>query len=211
MIASKLDKLDLSGNQPVISRTLDDIAKDVRKYLSGAVENVIKAGQALQEGRDKHRSDKDFHDWCMQKFPDLKPRLRLNIMQVGRRFGTQYIADHIPITVLYELAAPSVPDELVEDIISSDEPVKVVEVQEAKKGYKSVLEDESNADLKEKVESKEIKPVEAAKIANDRFEKKKKEMEERNNTFDLVEHISSTENYEIGVVATNFAASGATN
>ena len=207
MIASKLDKLDLSGNQPVISRTLDDIAKDVRKYLSGAVENVIKAGQALQEGRDKHRSDKDFHDWCMQKFPDLKPRLRLNIMQVGRRFGTQYIADHIPITVLYELAAPSVPDELVEDIISSDEPVKVVEVQEAKKGYKSVLEDESNADLKEKVESKEIKPVEAAKIANDRFEKKKKEMEERDNTFDLVEHISSTENYEIGVVATNFAAS----
>jgi len=61
-----------------------------------------------------HLSDNDFHDWCMQEFPDLKPRLRLNIMQVGRRFGTQYIADHIPMTVLYELAAPSVPDELVE-------------------------------------------------------------------------------------------------
>jgi len=32
-------------------------------------------------------------------------------MQVGHRFGTQYIADHIPITVLYGLAAPPVPDE----------------------------------------------------------------------------------------------------
>ena len=47
----------------------------------------------------------------MQEFPDLKPRLRLNIMQVGSKFGTQYIADQFPITVLYELAAPSVPDE----------------------------------------------------------------------------------------------------
>ena len=38
-------------------------------------------------------------------------------MQVGRRFGTQYIADQFPITVLYELAAPSVPDEHGEDIM----------------------------------------------------------------------------------------------
>jgi|DEB0MinimDraft_6_1074348.scaffolds.fasta_scaffold20920_3 hypothetical protein len=207
MIASKLDKLDLSGNQPVISRTLDDIAKDIRKYLSGAVESVIKAGQALQEGRDMHPSNIDFHNWCTKEFPDLNSKMRERMMQVGRRFDTTFMSQRLPVTVLYELAAPSVPDELVEDIISSDKPVKVKEVQEAKAGYKAVQEDESNADLKEKVESKEIKPVEAAKIANDRFEKKKKEMEERDNTFDLVEHISSTENYEIGVVATNFAAS----
>ena len=65
-----------------------------------------------------HLSDNAFHDWCMQEFPDLKPKMRERMMQVGRRFGTQYIADQFPITVLYELAAPSVPDELIEDIMS---------------------------------------------------------------------------------------------
>ncbi|MDB9856544.1 hypothetical protein OAC47_04225 [Planktomarina temperata] len=39
-------------------------------------------------------------------------------MQVGRRFGTTFMSHQFPITVLYELAAPSVPDELIEDIMS---------------------------------------------------------------------------------------------
>ena len=104
-------------------RSLDDVASDVRKHLSGAVENIIKAGQALQEGRDMHLSDNAFHDWCMQEFPDLKRHTRHNIMLVGKRFGgVEFIQHQLPITVLYELAAPSVPDELVEDIMSSDKP-----------------------------------------------------------------------------------------
>ena len=40
------------------------------------------------------------------------------MMQVGRRFGTTFMSHQFPITVLYELAAPSVPDELVQDIMS---------------------------------------------------------------------------------------------
>ena len=47
---------------------------------------------------------------------------------IGERFGgSQNFNYHFPITVLYELAAPSVPDELVEDIMSSDKPMKVKE------------------------------------------------------------------------------------
>ena len=103
-------------------RSLEDVASDVRKHLSGAVENIIKAGQALQEGREIHLSDNAFHDWCMQEFPDLNPKMRERMMQVGRRFGTTFMSHQFPITVLYELAAPSVPDELVEDIMSSDKP-----------------------------------------------------------------------------------------
>ena len=70
-----------------------------------------------------HLSDNAFHDWCMQEFPDLKRHTRHNIMLVGKRFGgVEFIQHQLPITVLYELAAPSVPDELVEDIMSSDKP-----------------------------------------------------------------------------------------
>ena len=47
----------------------------------------------------------------MQEFPDLKRETRLRIMQVGRRFGATFMTHQFPITVLYELAAPSVPDE----------------------------------------------------------------------------------------------------
>lgn len=151
------------------NRTLDDVANDVRRHLSGAVENIIKAGQALQEGRDLHTSNIAFHKWCEEEFPDLKPRIRLNIMQVGKRFDTQFIAGHLPLTVLYELAAPSVPDELVEDFMSSEEPIKVKEVKQAKEGYKKV-KDKGNEDLLEAVSSGLMKPREAAKKALSRAE-----------------------------------------
>ena len=135
-------------------RSLDDVASDVREHLSGAVESIIKAGQALQEGRDMHLSDNAFHDWCMQEFPDLNPKMRERMMQVGRRFGTTFMSHQFPITVIYELAAPSVPDELVEDIMSSDKPMKVKEVQQAKAGYKEVQENPDYGDILEDVKEK---------------------------------------------------------
>jgi len=177
-----------------VSRTLDDIADDVRSHLSGAVENIIKAGQALQEGRDKHKSDNAFHEWCKEEFPDLKPRTRLNVMQVGKRFGTQLIAGHLPITVLYELAAPSVPDELVEDFMSSEEPIKVKEVKRTKEGYKQLREDPDLDDVVEDLEAGRKTPREAAQEAWERTEQKRKEMEAAPNVFDLNSHIKSTEN-----------------
>lgn len=93
-----------------------------------------------------HTSNNAFHDWCVQEFPDLKRETRLRVMQVGRRFGATNLTHQHPISVLYELAAPSVPDELVEDFLSSEEPVKVKDVKQAKEGYKKVSE-KGNEDL----------------------------------------------------------------
>ena len=76
----------------------------------------IKAGKALQDGRDMHKSDNAFHEWCMAEFPELKRETRLRIMQVGRRFGATNLTHHVSISVLYELAAPSVPDDLAEGL-----------------------------------------------------------------------------------------------
>ena len=184
-------------------RSLDDVASDVREHLSGAVESIIKAGQALQEGREMHLSDNAFHDWCMQEFPDLNPKMRERMMQVGRRFGTTFMSHQFPITVLYELAAPSVPDELVKDIMSSDKPMKVKEVQQAKAGYKEVQENPDYGDILEDVKEKRKTPVEAAKEAWDRSEEKRKEIESRPNVFDLNAHIKSIEHCTVDVSATN--------
>ena len=206
MIASKLDKLDLSGNQPVITDPSWDDCVDGFKQAD------IDMGSAfhlklewMNKAADIYLQDNNKMAGFVGKFADDCGVSYDYASRVNRARKSPHGAKNFSQHIIMELL--SAPDELREDIMSSDKPVKVKEVQEAKAGYKAVQEDESNADLKEKVESKEIKPVEAAKIANDRFEKKKKEMEERDNTFDLVEHISSTENYEIGVVATNFAAS----
>lgn len=142
-------------------RTLDDVANDVRKHLSGAVENIIKAGQALQEGRDMHPSNNAFHEWCEREFPDLHRKTRLRIMQIGRKFDGTFMSQRLSPTVLYELAAPSVPDELVEDFVSSQKPVRVSEVKEAKKEYKQIQEEPEYADLFEQVQQKEITPRQA--------------------------------------------------
>lgn len=146
------------------NRTLDDVANDVRQYLSGAVENIIKAGQALQEGRDMHPSDELFGKWCEDEFPNLDRTTRFHLMRIGQRFScVDFGQQTVKYTVLRELAAPSVPNELAEDFLSSEEPVKVKEVQEAKKEYKQIQEMPEFADIKEKVEKKEITPREAVK------------------------------------------------
>lgn len=184
-------------------RTLDDVADDVRKHLSGAVEGIIKGGQTLQEGRDMHTSNNAFHKWCEEEFPDLNPKMRERMMQVGRRFDTTFMSQQMPITVLYELAAPSVPDELVEEFMSSEEPVKVKDVKQAKAGYKKVQDDPEYVDILQDLRDKRKTPVEAAKEAWDRSEKKRKEIEGRPNVFDLNAHIKSTEHCSVDVSATN--------
>ena len=206
MIASKLDKLDLSGSQPVITDPSWDDCVDGFKQAD------IDMGSAFHHKLDWMNKAADIYLSENNKMAGFVGKFAEDCeisYQYGKRINrirkVPYTVQNFSHDAIEALL--SAPEELREEIVSSDKLMTASEVQQTKAGYKAVQEDESNADLKEKVESKEIKPVEAAKIANDRFEKKKKEMEERDNTFDLVEHISSTENYEIGVVATNFAAS----
>jgi hypothetical protein len=186
------------------NRTLDDVANDVRQYLSGAVENIIKAGQALQEGRDMHPSDELFGKWCEDEFPDLHRKTRLRMMQVGRKFSGTQMSHTIAPTVLYELAAPSVPDELAEDFLSSEEPVKVEEVREAKKGYKKLKEDPDCSDIVEQLESGRKTPREAAKEAWERSEKKRKQIEENPQVVDLEQIVKNKKHYDIRTAAISF-------
>tara|TARA_B110000977_G_scaffold193460_1_gene268471 strand:+ start:569 stop:1363 length:795 start_codon:yes stop_codon:yes gene_type:complete len=97
----------------------------------------------------------------------------------------------------------SAPEELRDDIVSSDKPVTVTEVQQAKAGYQEVQENPDYSDLKEQVKEKRKSPVEAAKEAWERSEEKRKEIESRPNVFDLNAHIKSTENCTVDVSATN--------
>jgi hypothetical protein len=114
-------------------RSLDDVADDVRSNLNKAVESIIDAGKALQEGRDMHPSDQAFGKWCASEFPELGSRTRSNMMAIARRFGQHLNAHQLGYSVLAELAAPSVSDDVVEQVIAAPAPMKLAEVKALKK------------------------------------------------------------------------------
>ena len=114
-------------------RSLDDVADDVRSNLNKAVESIIDAGKALQEGRDMHPSDQAFGNWCSNEFPELGSRTRSNMMAIARRFGQHLNAHQLGYSVLAELAAPSVSDDVVEQVINAPTPMKLAEVKALKK------------------------------------------------------------------------------
>jgi hypothetical protein len=171
MIASKLDKLDLSGNQPVIT---DPSWEDC---VDGFKQADVDMGSAfhlkldwMNKAADIYLQDNNKMAGFVDKFAedcDISYRYALSINGKRKTFLHRDVENfsHNALDIL-----SYIPEELRKDIVSSDKPMTAPEVQQAKKGYKAVQEDESNADLKEKVESKEIKPVDAAKIANKRAE-----------------------------------------
>lgn len=148
-------------------RTLDDVANDIRTHLSGAVENFIKAGKHLLEGRGMHKGDREFGRWCKEQFPDLHRNTRLQLMQIGERFPAHQ-SMHNNFTVLRELAAPSVPDDLAEAFLSSKEPVKVKDVKEAKANYKDVQTKPEFSDVKTELDSGTITAFEASEKVKER-------------------------------------------
>jgi len=121
--------------------------------------------------------------------------------QLNRIRKVEYTTQNFSFDVMKALL--SAPEELREDIVSSGEPVTVEEVRQAKDGYKKLREDPDLSDVVEDLETGRKSPVEAAKEAWDRSEKKRKEMESAPNVFDLNAHIKSTEHCSVDVSAVN--------
>jgi len=171
MIASKLDKLDLSGNQPVIT---DPSWEDC---VDGFKQSDVDMGSAfhrkvdwMNKAADIYLQDNNKMAGFVGKFADdcgVSYDYGSQLNRIRKTFSdcTTKNFSHDSLHALL-----SAPEELREEIVSSDKLMTASEVQQAKDGYNAVQEDESNADLKEKVGRKEIKPVDAAKIANKRAE-----------------------------------------
>jgi hypothetical protein len=56
-----------------------------------------------------------------------------NFMYVDQRFGSKSeIISDLPVTVLYELAVPSTPETIVEEVITGTLPATIPAIREAK-------------------------------------------------------------------------------
>lgn len=115
---------------------LDQIADDVRSNLTKSVEHIIRAGQALQRGRDIHPSDNAFHDWCMKEFPDLDITKNRRLRNVAKRFGGTAILPHQSLSVLYQLSNPSLPEEKAHEFLEQNPNPSVKDVKEFKQKLK---------------------------------------------------------------------------
>lgn len=105
-------------------------AKDIHVRLKRTAEDIVAVGQALIDV--KLRLDHgQFGSWLQSEF-GMTDRHARNFMNVAIRFSdkTETVSD-FPATVLYLLAAPSTPDEIVEQVIAGEIPATKGAIKEA--------------------------------------------------------------------------------
>lgn len=101
---------------------LETYACEVESGVKLTVEGILDIGKALAAARDVLKGDnKAFGKWRETRLPFLSRYSALNFIQVYEKFGDILLKNNSSIefytpTLLYLLAAPSVPDSVVIDI-----------------------------------------------------------------------------------------------
>lgn len=137
-------ELSVSGDDAAF---LECCARGVESGLKVTVDGILEIGRALCAARDKlNGNDILFGQWRKGRLPWLRRHTANNFMNVFDKFGggsflvSNNSTAEISPTILYALAAPSVPESAVVEIttrIQSGEKMKVKEVQEVIKQAKS--------------------------------------------------------------------------
>jgi hypothetical protein len=124
---------------------LKTAAARIRRRVRSAAEDIFQIGQELLEARKLFPSDQSFCAWLQY---DLSmPRTSAwRLMSVAKRyFNERSSLEHLPITALYELASPSLPDGLRQELEGRAKGGEVIGADEIKR-----LRDE-NAELSDTV------------------------------------------------------------
>src|SRR5205807_2289524 len=105
-------------------------ATDIHRRLKRTAEDIIAIGQALIEVKARLEHGQ-FGNWLQSEF-GMTDRHARNFMNVAGRFAdkTETVSD-LPATVLYLLAAPSTPDEIVEQVIDGEIPATKGAIRDA--------------------------------------------------------------------------------
>lgn len=75
----------------------------------------------LREIKGEWLEHGQFLEWLGLEF-DMSDRMARRFMLVAEKFGKMDILSNLPISVLYELASPSMPEEVVQGVIDGDIP-----------------------------------------------------------------------------------------
>jgi len=103
----------------------------IRMGLKRTSEGIVSVGQSLMKVKEVLEHGQ-FQEWLSAEF-EMTYRMALNFMRVAERFGDKSeIISHLPVTILYELAAPSTSDEVVEGVLEGEIHADLKSIREAK-------------------------------------------------------------------------------
>lgn len=126
-------------------------AEAIRVRMKRTAEDIVAIGQDLIEIKQELGHGL-FQRWLKAEF-DMSESTATKFMQVASRFREDEIRSvkitHLPATVLYALAAPSTPDEIVVGVLSGEIPADAKAIKEAKEAQRKA-EEELNRERKER-------------------------------------------------------------
>lgn len=124
-------ELDLPRHQELV-----DLACDLRPRISQMNCDMVVIARGLLRAK-RLLPYGNFGDWVEEEL-NIGRRTAERILSVARRFeGKDDTVSHLPATVLYELAAPSTPPELVDDVIAGRVEPKASAIRQARARAKS--------------------------------------------------------------------------
>ena len=120
-----------------------DAVVRIRLRTTGMIQHIIEVGQDLIDVKKRIGHGK-FLKWMDAEFK-MTERTAQRFMAVAEKFGAKYdIVSDLSPSVLYELAAPSTPDETIDEIVGqarAGNRVTVAEVKKLKKDIKAAREE----------------------------------------------------------------------
>ncbi len=117
-------------------------ADEIHGLLKRTVENVVKIGQLLN-GVKERLPYGQFLLWIKAEF-GLSRWTAQNFMRVAERFGETWGKfHHLPISVLYELAAPSTSEAVIEQVESEQVPPTLEAIRNAKEGERQARDEQA--------------------------------------------------------------------
>ena len=144
------DTLD-EETRELVQRTADEIHGLVKR----TIENIIKIGQLLNTVKERLPYGQ-FLLWIQTEFA-LSRWTAQNFMRVAEKFGDTWgNFHHMPASVLYELAAPSTSDAILEQIQSGHIPPTLDAVKAAKEAERQAREAEQQARTEAQLAQREL-------------------------------------------------------
>lgn len=128
----------VATSEPPPHSELAEIASDLRPRITQmSAEMMIIAHGLLRAKRLLPHGN--FGDWVEEEL-NIGRRTAERIMSVARRFeGKSDTVAHLPATVVYELAAPSTPQEVVDDVIAGRLEPKISAIRQARDRAKPTI------------------------------------------------------------------------
>lgn len=133
---------DMSEIQP--TGQVVQATERIKLRLKRTAEDIIAIGQDLILIKAE-LGHGNFEKWIKINF-EMKRMTAHNIMQVAERFGSNIQLLYISPTILYELAAPSTPDSVIEEVTAKVEAGETVSVKEVKELKKQIKEEQEAKD-----------------------------------------------------------------